>query len=279
LAQNRGARLNRLVAPIAGKLLKGGRAGISFELAEAWELPPSPAAPADLTDAQRSVFSWLVAYKQDIVAAEDTWQIDRRAIAGAIAWEALENLNYVSPFLVGCGRAAGPGKVHYKSNMLIREGMPVAKQVELAGYLPVRSVASRKRILRTPQGSVEYIGAIMCAYADIGFQCGFEGLRTRDDLILTQPYQGVRRIGELDELDSWRVALTQHKERGTDLAPRNRMYRWVNERRNLDFLEAATGRWKKMDGKAAYRGPRFSSRHAREDPVDAGRSHRDPRSS
>jgi hypothetical protein len=279
LAQNRRARLTRLVAPIAGKLLKRGRAGISFELAGAWDIPSAPDAPIDLTDARRSVFSWLVAYRRDILAAEDVWCVDRRAIAGAIAWEALENLNYLNPLLVGCGRAAGPGKVHYKSNMLIREGMPVAKQVEHAGYLPARGIACRKRILRTPQGSIEYIGAIMCAYADIGFQCGFEGLRTRDDLILTQPYQGVHRIGELYELDSWRVALTQHKERGTDLEPRNRMYRWVNDRRNLDFLEAATGRPKKMDGKAGYRGPTSSLLHARGDSVGAGRSRPAPRSS
>ncbi|HEY1966728.1 MAG TPA: hypothetical protein VGH89_02170 [Pseudonocardia sp.] len=198
-------------------------------------------APLDLIEAQRSAFDWLVAHRRLIIDAENVWRVPRLAIAGAIAWEAIENPNYVIPKLIGCCRGVGPGKVHYKSKYVFGEGLPVAKQIEVAGYLPPQTIASRKRLLRSPEGAIQYIGAIMCAYADIGAQCGFPDLRTRRDLILTQPYHGVRRIGPLTELDSWRGALLQHKERGTSLRPENPMYTWVNVRRNREFLEAAVG--------------------------------------
>ena len=247
--------LKRLITAAAQKLVGGNSSAISFELAPAWDLHllTSHAAPGHLSDAQRAVFAWLVEYKPYLVAAERTWNVDRRAIAGAIAWEALQNPNCLTLLLAGCGRSVGPGKVHYKSKRFLGEGRPVAKQIELAGYLPPQNVASRKRILRTPEGAIAYIAAIMSAYADIGNQCGIRELRTRQDLILVQPYQGVRRVGELDELESWRLAMKRHSERGTRLAPDNPMYHWVNECSNIAFIESAIGTRDMAAMKSDYR--------------------------
>jgi hypothetical protein len=227
---------------MASALTGRGHLRISFELVSAWQTPPSEIAPDGLTAAEQAVFNWLTNHSADILAAENQWQVDRRAIAGAIAWEGLENVNYVTSILIGCGRSSGPGKVHYKANRLFGEGRPIAKQVEERGYLAPRTVRSRRRVLRAPEGAITYIAAIMCAYADIADRCGFAGLRFRDDLILVQPYQGVRLVDRLDELESWRTALERHRRRGTNLAPDNPMYHWVNEPRNLRFLEAAVGR-------------------------------------
>jgi len=55
--------------------------------------------------------------------------IDRRAIAGVIAWEALKNLRTFSP------RSVGPGKVH----LWEVKGNVVAEVVEDLGYLPLRT--------------------------------------------------------------------------------------------------------------------------------------------
>jgi hypothetical protein len=231
------------------------RTGISFELRSAWSLPSASEPPSWLGRAEQRVFNWLAVHRNSIVAAEWRWHIDRRAIAGAIAWEALQNINYFTPALIGCGRSSGPGKVHYRANRLFGEGDPVARQIEVAGYLPRRSMVDRKRHLREPAGAIEYIGATMCAYADIGSDCGFEDLRCRNDLILTQPYQGVRRIGRLNELDSWRAALVRHRARGTELAPDNPMYHWVNEPHTSEFLEAVVGCCDASISTPAYLGP------------------------
>jgi hypothetical protein len=234
------ASVKAMTDRLAGATVARGRLGISFELRSAWELAPVAGEP-DLGEAERRVFRWLVRHRDHLVAAEDRWDVDRRAIAGAIAWEALGNTNYFTPVLKGCGRASGPGKVHYRSQVLCREGNPVAKQVEVAGYLPRRSAAERRELLRRPDAAIGYIGAIMCAYADIGARHGFVDLRYRADLILTQPYNGVRLVDGLDELGSWRATVARRERDGTALVPLNPMYHWVNVPANRAFLDAAVG--------------------------------------
>jgi hypothetical protein len=131
--------------------------------------------------------------------------------------------------------------VHYRSNAVFGEGNPVAKQVEVAGYLPRRSTAERREVLRRPDIAIDYIGAIMRAYADVGARHGFDDLRYRDDLILTQPYNGVRRVAGLDELESWRATVARRERDATALAPQNPMYHWVNVPANRAFLDTAAG--------------------------------------
>src|SRR5215813_10567928 len=50
---------------------------------------PVPSRISGLDAAEMQVFAWLRANKDEIVNAERTFRVDRRAIAGAIAWEML----------------------------------------------------------------------------------------------------------------------------------------------------------------------------------------------
>ncbi len=132
---------------------------ISFEL--------EPTATKGSTPREK-VKNWLTDRLQLIQAAELKWGVDKRAIAGAIAWEALENV------LPSSFRSVGPGKVHFKSSPVpYKEGDPVSKQVEDKGYLPKQSLDDRKTILSTDSGSINYIGAILKAFADIAATAGY----------------------------------------------------------------------------------------------------------
>lgn len=84
---------------------------ISYELCSAWKMPPPTIGDCKipLLPQEKAVLSWLQHYAPDIIAAEKLWHVDRRAIAGAIAWEALQNPDsFIKLSLFG----AGPGKVH-----------------------------------------------------------------------------------------------------------------------------------------------------------------------
>jgi hypothetical protein len=53
-----------------------------------------------------AVAYWLRQHKNEITRAESKWHVSRLAIAGAIAWEALENPE------AGSFKAVSPGKIH-----------------------------------------------------------------------------------------------------------------------------------------------------------------------
>src|ERR1700741_1282372 len=75
----------------------------SFELGASFMPVPTTLC---LNPDEMQVLAWLRAFKPNIVDAERTFGVDRRAIAGAIAWEMLKNPR-------GRGlRAVGAGKVH-----------------------------------------------------------------------------------------------------------------------------------------------------------------------
>lgn len=132
---------------------------ISFEL--------EPTATKGTT-AREKVKNWIKDRIQLIQSAESKWNVDKRAIAGAIAWEALENV------LPSSFRSVGPGKVHFKSSPIpYKEGDPVAKQVEDKGYLPKQTLDDRKTLLGTDSGSIDYIGAIMKAFVDLAGGAGY----------------------------------------------------------------------------------------------------------
>ncbi len=134
--------------------------GISIEL---WDAPYGETA-------QERVKGWLYFHQADIKTHERKFHIDRRAIAGAIAWEALENIWSTQMF--GAARFIGAGKVHFKENYS-SEGLPISKQIEDINLLPKQNQTDRKKILQTPNGSIEYIAAIMRALSDIAFQSGY----------------------------------------------------------------------------------------------------------
>jgi hypothetical protein len=207
-----------------------GDGQISYELADAWLLPPPANPPPGLTKAQGQVLSWLQAHRNDFVATEGKFRIDRLAIAGAIAWEALENVR--SRPVDGIGRAIGPGKVHYSTERTWGEGNPLAKQVEAAGYLPRVPMETRRNLLRTVSGSLAYIGACMAALADIAANHSFN-IRC-NPTILCNCYQG-------NDLKSWEERLT-NRPPGTPLVAGNEMALWMQGPGHLGYLEAGVGR-------------------------------------
>ena len=202
--------------------------------------------------AQMQVLAALRSHQGDIAAAEQKFGIDRRAIAGAIAWEMLKNppdwkrraLRSVSPI----PRSVGWGKVHLynlsASGAAIGFGAfgplgglagamdfnTIAQETEDAGYLPKLSFADRKKMLSTPEGAITYIAAIMAAIADLAGKYGFDDIRS-DPSILTNVYQG-------ETLSSWEEKL-KAKPHGTPFVAGNDMAIWVIH--NMLFLEDAVG--------------------------------------
>ena len=205
----------RVPAPFFQRLPLPGAGHISFELSDAWNLPRPTDPPAGLTPAELQVLSWLQAHQHEVADVERRRHVDRRAIAAAIAWEALKNSWPLSV------RAVGPGKVHFRAN--------VVHEVEAEGYLPVRTDAQRMAILETPAGAIEYIGAIMQAQADIAASFGWD-IR-RNVPILTNEYQG-------SDLSQWRAHLAA-KTPGAPLEAANPMALWSGP--NIPYLEAGVG--------------------------------------
>lgn len=196
---------------------------ISYELADAPMMSPTTKRP--VSEDEGRVLLWLRDQQNLIVFAEQRYRVDRRAIAAAIAWEALENAKpaWLAP------RSVGPGKPQYKEGFFF-EGRPLTKEVEEAGYLPRRTLEERKKLLSTAGGSIEYIAAIMAALADVAAEYGY-ALR-RNPALLTHVYNS-------SSLRGWREHLAK-KPKGEPLRPGTRMALWTEK--HLDFLEEAVGR-------------------------------------
>ena len=188
------------------------------------------------------VLSWLRANKATIVNAERTFRIDRRAIAGAIAWEMLRN-----PHPHASAIDVGPGKVHlfqFSRSHWIRDAVALAwqsffgdsgegtlaKEAEDRGYLAQQSPESRKRLLATDAGAIRYIAAIMAAIADLSENDGFESIR-KNPVILTNVYQG-------KDLKEWEDHL-RTLPAGSRFKGGNPMDEWVSI--HFSFLEDAVG--------------------------------------
>jgi hypothetical protein len=215
-----------------------------------------------LDPAQMQVLAALRSRRANILAAEQTFGIDRRAIAGAIAWEMLENPPDMKRKLgakvdpLGIPRSVGWGKVHLFNLDKTRAlkawvlggplGVPlgvvalhdfdtIAQETEDAGYLPKQSLQDRRSLLCTPEGAITYIGGIMAAIADIPASMGFDEDIRGNPMILTNVYQG-------ETLKSWRAKLTKKMAtlgKGAPFEPGNDMAIWVGN--NLAFLEDAVG--------------------------------------
>ncbi len=142
---------------------------VSFELEEAMQLPDVPTQLATISPAEMHVLSWLRMHQTAFADAERERGITRHAIAGVIAWEALENIRSQSI------RAVGPGKVHATTFF----GTSAAEQVEESGAIrnpgqdEREKEAWRERQLATAPGAIRYISAIMQALADIALTHGF----------------------------------------------------------------------------------------------------------
>lgn len=107
-------------------------------------------------EANQRVAKWLESRARTIQRAAKRYNVDPRAIAGAIAWEALENPKTRHWLLgVALSRGFGPGKVHQNN----------ADYVECQGWIADISPQATRRKLRSPRGAINYIAAIMNAYA------------------------------------------------------------------------------------------------------------------
>ena len=218
--------------------------GTSFELGACYA-PVSTSLTLNPNEMQ--VFALLRTFRNDIILASRKYDVTPHAIAGAIAWEALKNPRPWSP------RSVGLGKVHLynysKADAAIGcvigtfVGLPdpdvldcfidrntVAAEVEARNYLPPRTFGERRQLLATPEGSIEYIGAIMKGIAASATAAGFEDIR-HNAPVLTNVYQA-------HTLAEWEQHLKK-KEPGTRFTPANPMALWVQA--NGRFLEEAVG--------------------------------------
>lgn len=107
----------------------------------------------------QAVAHWLSAHRREVVAAEQRWHVSRLAIAGAIAWEALENPEAQSL------KTVGPGKIHLEGEAG-QLGWP--EVVEETGRVKPTTPAMRRLVLAKPEGSINYIGAIFDFIAEVG---------------------------------------------------------------------------------------------------------------
>ena len=213
---------------ILRQLQRPGKAPVSVELSD---------APRASTSEGR-VFFWLIKNISGIVTTETNYHIDRRAIAGAIAWEALRNpkdsLEQELRTATGTARFSGPGKVHYKESFfpttsLTPAGDTAAIEIEQRGKLPVQTVEQRRQIVATTGGALRYIGAIMREFSDIAAQSGY--YLDCDPASLTTFY------------NAWNISegvrLFSERRAPVSIAP-NDMGIWMGG--NMTFIEKAVGK-------------------------------------
>ena len=176
---------------------------------------------------------WLGSHRDEIVDSAKRWHVDPRAIAGAIAWEALQNPRGWSL------RGPGAGKVHSFAMPwelgILNPSNPLALQwaetVEIMGLLPRQNIIDRRRIQQDPAVAINYIGAIMHVIAQIAEHRHWS---VRDQPgVLTYAYHA------RDPL-SWSRTVATKSQADLFKLPRDMMGGWVAE--HLQFLEAAVGK-------------------------------------
>lgn len=134
---------------------------LAAELSDAANLSYPTVDPHGLrfSDKEEMALSWIELHREAILREARRWHIPPAAIASAIAWEAVENVQGVfGPFARRFGRD-GPGKFDPHK--------PLGRQVEDLGYLPKVSEGERTRIVQTDEGAIKYIAAAMAAFADV----------------------------------------------------------------------------------------------------------------
>lgn len=185
------------------------------------------------TDSPRSaVWFWLADHARRINRVAAQRNVDARAIAGAIAWEALQN-----PYpgeLTWIGKNPILGKMHLPKND--HDGQADINWIfaaETRGYMPRRRADERKRLLESDdEVAIEYIGAIMALIADDAHEYDIEVRRTPGALAWAYHGSAPRKWREL-LWDKRRDSLRGVKM----LLPTDAMGWWVNE--NLRYLESA----------------------------------------
>jgi hypothetical protein len=88
----------------------------------------------------------------EIEKAERRWHVSRIAIAGTIAWEALNNPQAFS------FKAVGPGKMHLVAN---KGDVSWPEFIEKTGRMPPLTEKQREERLQQSSVAIDYIGALM----------------------------------------------------------------------------------------------------------------------
>lgn len=189
------------------------------------ELSDSPAG----SDSATRVFGWLKNHADKIAGLESQFGVDRRAIAGAVAWEALRNPR--SRIVGATGRYVGAGKPHVKSTRalpaFVYTGENVPEEVERAGLLPKQTVGDRERLLE--KDSLPYIAAGMRLGAHITRRYGKD--ISADPAMLTWFWVSKDALKLIDHMSS--------KQDDKFEPTAEAMPKWVME--NLGWLSRAVG--------------------------------------
>jgi hypothetical protein len=199
-----------------------GTAPISVEL---WDAPQA-------STSRGRVALWLFKNLHAIIATEQKYSVDRRGIAGAIAWEALYNPwpGTAGDLITSTGAAkfSGPGKVHYKADRFV-EGISAAIEVEKLGRLPVLTMDQRRQVLSTLSGALMYSGVILREVCDIAGRSGYY-LDCDPPMLATF-------------FNSWDIAdverLFASRKAPAPIEPNPGMGTWVKQ--NIKFIEAIVG--------------------------------------
>lgn len=221
--------------------------GVSYEMNDrlSYELTDAPAVCVPTTLpvvslAEMRVIALLRDHQSLFLGAETQFQVDRRAIAGAVAWEGLVNNKWGTNLAhkLGIGRSVGWGKDHIISNWSgsVRTTWPSA--VEQRGLLTPQSFDDRKALLATPAGAVQYIAAAMDLIAIIYETAGSPGICTpkirNNPVILTNVYNG-------STAERW-AAHVKSIAQDYQLHPGNDMAIWLRIPRNMTLIENGVGK-------------------------------------
>jgi len=171
---------------------------------------------------RNAVAFWLTLHRDEIVRAEARWRVTRIAIAGAIAWEALENPERLHV------KTVGPGKIHITADEG-RISWPDA--VEYTGREKVRPEILRKVDLAKSDVAIDYIGAIFDFIAEVAETKNWN-LRNSPD-ILGQVYHSKAP-------DEWIEIMKAKPAGGSFGIQPGAMGDWIQ--RNQKYLEAAVGK-------------------------------------
>jgi hypothetical protein len=204
-------------------------------------------APGASTVSQR-VQLWLEKHRDAILKEAKSRNIPPRAIAAAIAWEAMENIQSVADFGLMFRRVHGPGKVHAVRSTLGDLFRPdpfpmVSEEVEYMGYFKVTDESTRSKIIQTPEGAIQYIAAIMDAYASAFEVAGYPEVRL-DVGILTTLYHGPEvyknlstTFDRMPDFATW--GASPKTPRAAEGDPKKLMGAWVNSAQGKAFLNRA----------------------------------------
>ena len=205
---------------------------LSFEVrANPYSAALARRVPSGLSKQEARMWDWLRFHRKKIRKYATAFKIDRRAVAGVIAWEAMFNVMRSSP------RSVGPGKMHLYDNALGGFGFDredaLPDELEARGYVSKKTEAQQERWLATVRGSLEYISAGFRAAADI----------TQRELKIDISYRPEVLVAFYHSflLKDWEARMQEKRTKGdATFAIKSKMALWVDA--NLDFLDSAMGR-------------------------------------